>query len=178
MNLDAAVPFASPSAPVVAWGELVAHRAALVRFAQRRLHDPMLAEDLVHDVFEAVFTGRALFAGRAALRTWLTGILKHKIVDLVRQRSGTESLEAHDDDEEPRHASFECPNARPDEHAEQREHLAHTLARIDALPPGLRDVMHLRVLQDRSTHEVCRSLAISEENLFVRLHRARKQLMS
>jgi RNA polymerase sigma-70 factor (ECF subfamily) len=39
-------------------------------------------------------------------------------------------------------------------------------------------VVRLRVLQDESTEEVCEQLAISEENLFVRLHRARRQLMA
>ena len=68
-------PFTAPIADVVA------HRAYLVRFAMRRLRDPMLAEDAVHDVFEAVLSGRATFAGRAALRSWLTAVLKHKIVE-------------------------------------------------------------------------------------------------
>jgi RNA polymerase sigma-70 factor, ECF subfamily len=157
--------------------EMVGHRGYLVRFAQRRLHDPLLAEDVVHDVFEAVLSGRAVFAGRAALRSWLTGILKHKIVDLVRQRASTDSLEAFSDDESP---AFEpvCPQPQPEQWAEQRERLSHTLARIAALPQGLREVMQLRVLQDQSAHTVCEQLAISEENLFVRLHRARKQLLS
>ncbi len=168
----------------VAWTDLVAHRSHLVRFAQRKLHDPMLAEDVVHDVFEAVLSGRALFAGRSALRSWLTGILKHKIVDLVRQRAVYDSLDdsdgTGDDGESLAHGAmaFECPQPRPDELAEQREFLAHTLARIDALPASLRDVMHLRVLQDQPTDTVCQALAISEDNLFVRLHRARKQLLS
>ena len=52
------------------------------------------------------------------------------------------------------------------------------LQRIEALPPGLRDAMRLRVLEERSTEDVCRELGISEENLFVRIHRARKQLLS
>ena len=65
--------------------ELAAHRAYLIRFAQRKLRDPALAEDAVHDVLEAVLAGRAAFGGRSALRSWLTGILKHKIVDLVRR---------------------------------------------------------------------------------------------
>jgi RNA polymerase sigma-70 factor (ECF subfamily) len=42
---------------------MVSHRNYLVRFAQRKLHDPMLAEDLVHDVFEAVLSGRACSPG-------------------------------------------------------------------------------------------------------------------
>ena len=65
----------------------------------------------------------------------------------------------------------------PEEVAEQREHLAQTLERIAALPAGLRDAMQLRVLLDEPTDAVCRTLAISEANLFVRLHRARRQLL-
>jgi RNA polymerase sigma-70 factor (ECF subfamily) len=173
-------PAPAQAALAVPWHEMVSHRAALVRFAQRRLHDPTLAEDAVHDVFEAVISGRASYAGRAALRSWLTAILKHKIVDLVRQRAGLESLEPEgDDDADGRHDDhLECPRARPDELAEQRQRLAHTLARIEALPASLREAMRLRVLQDEPTDAVCRALSISEENLFVRLHRARRQLAS
>lgn len=164
----------------VSWHEMVSHRGVLVRFAQRKLHDPMLAEDVVHDVFEAVISGRASFAGRSSLRSWLTAILKNKIVDLVRQRANYESLDEGSDGEGDSQgvAAIECPHARPDELAEQRQTLTHTLARIEALPAGLRDVMRLRVLQDQPTELVCQALAISEENLFVRLHRARKHLLS
>ena len=56
--------------------------------------------------------------------------------------------------------------------------LASTLLRIEALPEGLRDAMRLRVLEDQSTEAVCKTLGISEDNLFVRMHRARKQLLS
>ena len=161
----------------VAWRDMFSHRSALVRFAKARLHDPMLAEDVVHDVFEAVLSGRAAFAGRSALRSWLTAILKHKIVDLVRQRAGTDSLDLENEDEAGGALAIACPNPQPDEIAEQRELLALTLQRIDALPAALRDVVQRRVLQDESTEQVCEALAISEENLFVRLHRARKQLL-
>jgi RNA polymerase sigma-70 factor (ECF subfamily) len=162
----------------VSWQEMVSHRSYLVRFAQRKLHDPMLAEDVVHDVFEAVISGRAAFAGRAALRSWLTAILKHKIVDLVRSRVGWDSLDASADGEDTGAMAIECPQPRPDDVAAQRELLRHTLARIDALPAGLRDVVELRVLQDQPTEAVCAALSITEDNLFVRLHRARKQLAS
>jgi RNA polymerase sigma-70 factor (ECF subfamily) len=160
--------------PVPAWAELLSHRAYLVRFAQRKLQDPALAEDVVHDVFEAVLRGRAAFAGASALRSWLTGVLKHKIVDLVRQRRAMQSLDDADDAEL---LALECPQPRPDELAEQRERLRQTMQRIDALPTGLRDVIRLRVLNDQPTEQVCQALQISEENLFVRLHRARKQLL-
>jgi RNA polymerase sigma-70 factor (ECF subfamily) len=171
----ASSPFAAMPSEV-GWADLVSHRSYLVRFAQRRLRDPLLAEDVVHDVFEAVLSGRAVFAGRAALRSWLTAVLKHKIVDAVRRNTGFESAQDVADDDGA--LAIECPQPRPDEIAEQQQLLARTLERIEALPSGLRDVMRLRVLDDQPTEAVCRQLGISEDNLFVRLHRARKQLLS
>lgn len=163
-------------APAVSWAEMVSHRGYLVRFAQRKLRDPMLAEDAVHDVFEAVLSGRAAFAGRAALRSWLTAVLKHKIVDLLRRRARYDSL---DDETEGKGAlAIECPRPGPHEIAEQRQLLARALDRIDTLPAGLRDVVRLRVLDDQPTAAVCKTLGISAENLFVRMHRARKHLAS
>jgi RNA polymerase sigma-70 factor (ECF subfamily) len=137
--------------PSIAWTDLVSHRSYLVRFAKARLRDPLLAEDVVHDVFEAVLSGRAVFAG-------------------------FESPSDVSDDEGA--LAIECPQPRPDEIAEQHQLLERTLAQIDALPPTLRDAMRLRVLEDQPTEIVCRELGISEENLFVRIHRARKQLVS
>ena len=166
------------SEAVICPRELLSHRAYLVRFARRKLRDPMQAEDVVHDVLEAVLAGRAVYGGRSALRSWLTGILKHKIVDLVRRDAGTESLDNAwgEDGDAPGALAPACPAPRPDEVAEQRQRLAQTLARIAALPAALRDVMRLRVLDELPTAEVCRRLNVSETNLFVRLHRARRQL--
>jgi RNA polymerase sigma-70 factor, ECF subfamily len=172
------VPAAGPGGPPPGWADVTAHRSYLVLYARRRLLDPSLAEDLVHDVFEAVMTGRARFEGRSALRSWLVGVLKHKIVDLVRERSGHQSLDALvGDDDEPA-LEIECPSAGPAHQAEQRQRLRQVLARIQSLPDGLRRVVELRLLHDRSTEEVCQALQITEDNLFVRLHRARKQLLS
>ncbi len=156
--------------------EMYTHRDYLVRFARRKLHDPMLAEDVVHDVFEAVLSGRAVFEGRSQLRSWLTAILKHKVVDLIRDRARYETMD--DDSDDGGCADTVCPSARPDEQAEVRERLARTLARIEGLPPGLRDVMQWRVLHDEPTEAVCKRLDISQDSLFVRLHRARKQLLN
>ena len=127
----------------------------------------------MHDVFEAVISGRAAFAGRSALKSWLIGILKHKIVDLVRQRAGHHGLPGED---EAGFADLVSAEPGPDEHAEQRQRLRRTLDGIRRLPPGLRDVVQLRVLEDQPTADVCRRLRITEDNLFVRLHRARKAL--
>jgi RNA polymerase sigma-70 factor (ECF subfamily) len=166
-RLDSGIP--------VSWGDMMGHRDYLVRFARRKLHDPALAEDAVHDVFEAVISGRASFAGRAALRSWLTAILKNKVIDVIRQRARYDSIDIDQQEDDAR--QMECAMARPDELAEQRELLRQTMQRIADLPQGLRDVMQFRVLQDESSQAVCQRLRISEASLFVRLHRARKQLL-
>jgi RNA polymerase sigma-70 factor, ECF subfamily len=176
------LPGAAPApeaAIAVSWPEMMAHRDYLVRFAQRKLQDPSLAEDAVHDVFEAVLSGQASFAGRAALRSWLTAILKNKVIDMIRQRARYDSsdrVDSADGDDGDEAQALACDAAGPEEIAMQRELLARTLGRIAQLPQGLRDVVQLRLLQDEPSVKVCRRLGISEASLFVRLHRARKQL--
>ena len=169
-----------PCVPVLC-ADLMAQRDYLVRFAQRRLHDDLaLAQDAVHDVFEAVLSGHARFEGRAALRSWLTAILKNKVIDLIRQRARFDSLDARcsdDDSDDGDQQGLACETAGPEEIAGQRELLRDALARIAKLPEGLRDVMQFRVLEDESSGAVCRRLNISETSLFVRLHRARRQLL-
>ncbi len=169
---------AAPHLPLT-WDDLIPHRNDMVRFAARQLHDPSQAEDVVHDVFEAVMTDRAHFEGRSSLRSWLTGILKFKVVDLIRQRSRYHSTDAANDTDEHGQQANEmtCPHAGPERLAEQRELLAQVLARIEALPPSLREVMLFRILHEEPSATVCERLGITETSLFVRLHRARKQLM-
>jgi RNA polymerase sigma-70 factor, ECF subfamily len=173
----AAPPKARAESVPISIVELVSHRPYLVRFALRKLRDPALAEDAVHDAIEAVLSGRARFGGRAALRSWLTAVLKNKIVDTLRRSSHHDALDDDEGGEGTAHG-VACLQPRPDEIAEQREELARVLAGIDRLPATLRDAMRLRIVEDRSTESVCAELGISEENLFVRVHRARKQLLS
>ena len=142
--------------------------------AAARLDHPSVTT--VHDVFEAVLSGRAAFAGRAALRSWLTAVLKHKIVDTVRRHARFDSLDDAVDNQGA--LAIECPQPGPDQIAEQRELLRRTLARIETLPDGLRDAVRLRVLDEQPTAAVCAALGITEDNLFVRMHRARKHLLS
>ena len=62
-------------------------RPYLLRYASLQLRDRAAAEDAVQEALFAALAGEANFAGRANLRTWLTGILKHKIVDTIRRQS-------------------------------------------------------------------------------------------
>jgi RNA polymerase sigma-70 factor (ECF subfamily) len=161
----------SPSLPQpagVCWQEVLAHRDYLVRFARRKLHD----------VFEAVLRGRAQFGGRSALRSWLVGILKNKLVDLIRDRVRYSALDRDEDESDESNSQQVCGAPGPDDLAEQRERLALVMARIQQLPEGLRHVMEWRVLHDEPTEVVCERLGITQDSLFVRLHRARKQLVN
>ena len=69
------------------WVEL--HGDYLFRFALSRLRDPKTAEDLLQETFLAALQSLDRFEGRSTERSWLTGILKHKILDHFR-RSGRE----------------------------------------------------------------------------------------
>jgi len=169
----------SPSvvASTVAWSALSDQRDYLVRYARRRLSDVPLAEDLVHDVFETVAAGRARFDARSTLRTWLVAILKHKIVDFLRDHACQCSLDALTEDSDAAFAHhLVSAQPGPAEQCEQRERLAQALAQIEALPASLRRPFELAVLSDQPTAQVCSALAISPANLWVRVHRARRLL--
>jgi RNA polymerase sigma-70 factor, ECF subfamily len=155
------------------------HRAGLLRYARRHLRDGALAEDMVHDVLAAVLAGQAAFGERSGLRTWLIGILKHKIVDAIRRRRGECSLDAMlDGDEAPAPWPALSDAADPCHVAEQRQALTRVLARLDTLPAPLRRTFELHVVLGHSTSEVCDVLNITESNLWVRVHRVRKELLA
>ena len=107
-------------------------------------------------------------------------MLKHKIVDTVRRSAGTDSLDDAFGVDADGASTFDiaCPQPGPDRIAEQQQLPARVLDRIEARPAALREAMRLRVIEEQSIDEVCRALGISEEILFVRIHRARKQLLS
>lgn len=67
--------------------QLAEHRAYLLRFARLQLRNEAWAEDAVSEVFLAALAKPQSFANRSQLKTWLVGILKHKVVDILRQRS-------------------------------------------------------------------------------------------
>src|SRR5512146_3449559 len=67
--------------------QLEGQRAYLLRYATLQLRDADRAEDCVQETLLAALAGQAGYDGRSSLRTWLTGILKHKIVDAIRRSS-------------------------------------------------------------------------------------------
>src|SRR5439155_16361641 len=81
-----------------------AHGDYLFNFAIGQVRDASVAEDLVQDTFLAAFKARDRFAGQSSERTWLVGILRHKICDHLRHTCRERAVRAdipasHDDDE-------------------------------------------------------------------------------
>lgn len=158
----------------------------LFNFAIGQVRDVHVAEDLVQETFLAALKGRGQFGGKSSERTWLVGILRHKIYDhlrrVCRERPVRQDREPLRDDEEAWDESVlwlhdvgaECVSpSRRMELAEFREALETALGK---LPPRLAQVFQLYEINEQPNHQVCGQLNISESNLWVMLHRARKQL--
>jgi RNA polymerase sigma-70 factor (ECF subfamily) len=164
------------------------HADVLYRFALLRVRDPHLAEDLVQDTFIAALEGIDTFRGGSSVRTWLVGILKHKIIDSFR-RSNREVASSDlasltgESDEAAMDRAGERAARRPlawqtDPHntLENKEFWKTFVHCLDGLPPAFRRAFTLRELDDLKTDEICKILDVTSTNLWVILHRARAKL--
>ena len=162
-------------------------RPYLLRFAALQLRDAAAAEDAVQDALLAALAGEANFAGRSNLRTWLTGILKHKIVDTIRRQSRerpVSDLDAEGDAGEfdglfdGRGHWQEAPDAweQPEGALGQKQFLAALEACLRALPQRTAQVFMMREHLGLETSEICKELGITSTHCWVMLHRARMAL--
>src|ERR1700746_3126073 len=83
--MDAIANTLTDSLPDSANDWLAAHGDYLFNLAVGQVRDPLVAEDLVQDTFLAALKARDRFSGRSSDRTWLVGILRHKIYDHLRR---------------------------------------------------------------------------------------------
>lgn len=165
------------------WLEL--HGDAMFRYALVRLHDRARAEDAVQDALLAALAARTNFRGEAAERSWLFGILKHKIVDQFR-RDARERPFTNDGDTEsvadtlfgPAGAWRDLPQEWTDPAAglEREEFWIVFKQCLNNLPIGLADTVRLVEIDELDGGTACKALGISPTNLWVRLHRARLRL--
>ena len=167
-------------------GWVETHGDYLFNFAIGQVRDVSVAEDLVQETFLAALKSRDRFTGRSSERTWLVGILRHKIYDHLRHACRerairTDGAPARRDDEAWDEAvlwlhdvASECQS--PSRRLELEEFRASLEMALDHLPPRVAQVFQLYEIEERSNNEVCQRLNISESNLWVMLHRARKQL--
>jgi RNA polymerase sigma-70 factor (ECF subfamily) len=158
-----------------------AHRSYLVRAARMKLRDAGDVEDVVQDAVIAAWNGRAGFRGQSSLRTWLVGILNHKIVDLIRERTRrpTLSLDAFDaarDDEQPNGGAFAQVGEGAATVYERRELCTRVLSELEAYSPKAARIFVMREIDGEETRTICRRLRVSSANCYVLLHRARQFL--
>lgn len=145
------------------------HRDKMMRFAMHRLRNPAQAEDAVQEALVAAIEGLDGYGSGSSTLTWLTGILKHKIVDCVR-KSARDRWEELDPD------SMAASSGNPEQALSQSGFVRHVARCMDDLPPRSARVFFMREVLGHNTAEVCAELSITTTNCFVLLHRARTRL--
>lgn len=165
-------------------------RGQMLRFAMLQLRDPDRAEDAVQEALMGALRNQRSFAGRSALRTWVFGILKHKIADQLRQRARVvteSSLAIDDDDGELLTQLFDNgghwhPEARPrawrdpDASLEDDRFWQVFEACVEHLPERQARVFMMREFVGLDSGEICKAVGLTMTNLHVLLHRARLRL--
>jgi len=157
------------------------HRGYLLRVAVLQLRDSDLAEDVVQDTLVAALQG----AG--GLKTWLTGILKHKIVDAIRKKGRGPIVSSLDEEcqiddfdalfDESGH--WENPPATwgdPEGELSRSQFFDIVDFCLEKLPPNTARVFMMREMMELDGEEICKELSITSTNLWVILYRARVAL--
>ena len=181
-----------PTAPVISvtdperWVD--DHGDVLYRYALERVRTPEVAQDLVQETLLAAVRSHEKFAGHSSVRSWLCGILKHKLCDYYRKRGRETSftdLEFLADEcaekfvPEGYWVHMNGPKEwRPEaDEVMHRDEFWKTMRDCLAkLPERVATVFMMREMDDIESKEICATLSISENNLWVMLHRARMAL--
>lgn len=168
------------------------HADYLFGYAMFRLRDKTAAEDVVQETFLAALQAYKRFEGRGSERTWLVGILKHKIFDHFRKLGKNKEIvqtdEFAEEDFEPFRNTGEWAGHWRKDMApvdwnldaaallEKKEFWGVLNRCLSELPPTLARVFVLREIEGLSSPEICELLNITPSNLWVMLHRARLKL--
>jgi RNA polymerase sigma-70 factor (ECF subfamily) len=165
--------------------ELQMLRPQLVRFARTQLRNDAWAEDAVSETLLAALEKPQAFAGRSQLKTWLVGILKHKLIDQLRRHQREATALTDDDAADLDDGLFgaeggwrELPQdwGDPEASLRQQQFFAVLEACVEHLPPAQGRVFMMREWLELDSDEICKQLSISPTNLWVMLHRARLRL--
>lgn len=163
----------------------LSYREYLLRFALQRISDYGSAEDLVQDTFLSGWNARRQFRGDCSEKTWLTGILRNKIIDHYRRNSRRPSVIASDLDgpaDESGSVSWMDrqpdlrPVNRPESETDKREFLDELDRAVNSLPEKMGLAYRMREIEGQSTEEITRKLGITKANLWVLIHRAKQAL--
>jgi RNA polymerase sigma-70 factor (ECF subfamily) len=165
-------------------------RGYLVRYAVLQLRDQAVAEDVVQETLLAAIEGSSRFSGKSSVKTWLTGILKHKIIDHLRRQSRERPLIADGDDaersetdavdalfaEDGHWRNFPADWGDPGRSLENKKFWEVFEMCAKLMPARTARVFTMREVLELSTEEICKELGITTTNCWVMLHRARLSL--
>lgn len=168
--------------------QIVALRSYLMKFARLQLRNDTWAEDAVSDTLLAALSKPQSFGNRSQLKTWLVGILKHKLIDALRHHGREVSAPetSADDAEDPlEYIGFkagghfsEAPAdwGNPEEQLKSQQFFQILEACTEKLPASQGRLFLMREWLELSSEEICKELALTPTNLYVQLHRARLRL--
>ncbi|MFQ5432321.1 MAG: sigma-70 family RNA polymerase sigma factor [Nitrospinota bacterium] len=163
---------------------------SLYRYALSSVGDPGLAEELVQETYLAGIEALDKFKGNSAVKSWLIGILKHKIADHFRRKSRLVPMDESElertvaelDRNFDNKGSWLKPPAvwpvSPEDELERKQIGEILKDCIDGLPEKLRGLYCMRDVEGMSTKEICKQMDISQTNVWVMMHRARSALRS
>jgi RNA polymerase sigma-70 factor (ECF subfamily) len=160
-------------------------RPQLMRFALAQLRNDAWAEDAVSETVLAALAKPQAFSGQSQLKTWLVGILKHKLIDQIRRHSREVSATGDDDEEDIDALLFteggmwrDAPVEWGDPQAAvgRREFFEVLEVCVDELPGVQGRIFMMREWLEMETPEICKELGITSTNAWVLLHRARLRL--
>ena len=164
------------------------HGDYLYRYALVRVREAALAEDLLQETLLAGVGSYQGHAGRSSERTWLVGIMKHKVIDYFRRvaRIAQFQLLPEDDDGldwfeqsgpwQGHWREDQAPTNWPTHSLESREFWKTFEHCLSQLPPQMSIAFTLREIDGLTSTEICEILNVTPNNLWVLLHRGRNKL--
>jgi len=152
------------------------HSQRLYRVARGILRDRCEAEDVMQAAYVRAYQHLSQFAGRAKFSTWLTRIAVHEALNRLEERGRLRYIEEMSGPESPASDVVHSQEPTPEQYVSSREHARVLEKAVLALPPKYRVVVMMRDLEEMSVAETAGCLDITEENVKVRLHRARAML--
>lgn len=159
----------------------------LFSYATYRINHKEQAEDLVQETFLSAFKAKHQYKGEANEKTWLTSILKNKIIDYYRKNARiskvvvSESDYAYFFDEETSTHFTNLAAPKPLtlsglENLQQQEMAKIIDNCLDLLPTTWNQVSKMKLLDEEKTETICQAFDITPSNFWVIMHRAKLQL--
>jgi RNA polymerase sigma-70 factor, ECF subfamily len=152
------------------------HNQRLYRVARAILRDDAEAEDVMQDAYVRAYQNLASFEGRAKFVTWLTRIAVHEALTRSRRRLRFQAFDPADESNGEIMQSPPSSTRSPEQQAYDRELAAVLEKAVLSLSEDHRLVFVLRDVEGMTTEETAHCLNLTEENVKVRLHRARAGL--